>query len=145
MQQTKLHSRHLIKVEVPVNSLLLKHHRHNKCGYESAPTQSKEEDLTTRLSLSSLCPVSFKKGDDQWPHTDDVGYNIHKMRHTQVISQDCLLQSGARGHPIARLTAFEPIDDELGHGEAVQTTENSGSCPLQTPSKQAKIQEWVVN
>ena len=39
--------------------------------------------------------------DDQWPHTDDVGYNIHKMRHTQVIGQDGLLQSGARGHPIS--------------------------------------------
>ena len=38
MQQTELHSRHLIQVEVHVNSLLLKHHRYNKCGYDSALT-----------------------------------------------------------------------------------------------------------
>ena len=37
-----------------------KHHKYNECGHESAPTQSKEEDLTTRLSPSSLRPVSFK-------------------------------------------------------------------------------------
>ena len=45
-------------------------------------------------------------GDDQWPHTDDVGYNIHKMRHTQVIGQDGLLQSGAKGHLISCLGVF---------------------------------------
>ena len=60
MQQTELHSRHLIQVEIPVNSFLLKHHSYNKCGYESAPTRSKEEDLTTTLLPSSLRPVSFK-------------------------------------------------------------------------------------
>ena len=36
-----------------------KHHKYNKRGYENAPTQSKEEDPTTRLSPSSLRPVSF--------------------------------------------------------------------------------------
>ena len=37
-----------------------KHHRYNKCGYQNAPTRSKEEELTTRLSTSSLRPISFK-------------------------------------------------------------------------------------
>ena len=59
MQQTGRHSHRLIQVELPVNSLL-KHRSYNKCGYESAPTRKKEEDLTTTLSPSSLRPVSFK-------------------------------------------------------------------------------------
>ena len=37
-----------------------KHHKNNKRGYENAPTRSTEEDLTTRLSPSSLRPLSFK-------------------------------------------------------------------------------------
>ena len=27
-------------------------------------------------------------GDDQGPHADDVGYNINKMKHTQVVGQE---------------------------------------------------------
>ena len=60
-----------------------------------------EEDITV-IFASRL----FQIGDDQWPHIDDVGYNIHKMTHTQVIGQDGLIQSGARGHPVACLSAF---------------------------------------
>ena len=37
-----------------------KHHRHNKCGYENAPTRPKEEDITTTKSPSLLRPISFK-------------------------------------------------------------------------------------
>ena len=37
-----------------------KHHRDNICGYKNAPTQLREKHLTTRLSPSSLRPVSFK-------------------------------------------------------------------------------------
>ena len=49
-------------------------------------------------------------GDDQWPHSNDVSYNVDKMRQTYVISQDGLSQSGAREHPISCLSAFQPID-----------------------------------
>ena len=92
-----------------------------------------------------LAPRLLQIGDDHWPHNDDVGYNIHKMKHTQVISQDGFLQSGVRGHPISCLTTFQPIDDEFRHGDTVQTTEHTGSCPLQTPFKQAKIKQWIGN
>ena len=77
-----------------------------------------------------FAPRLLRIGDDQWPHADDVGYNINKMRHTLVLGQDALFQSGARGHPIMRLSTFQPIDDEFGHVEPVQTTEHTGSCPL---------------
>ena len=61
MQQTKLHSCHLVHVEVPVNSVLLKQTQHKECGYGKLHQHDqKEEDLTTRLSPSSLRPVSFK-------------------------------------------------------------------------------------
>ena len=34
-------------------------------------------------------------GDDQWLHTNDVGHNVHNMRHTQIVRQDDLPQSEA--------------------------------------------------
>ena len=67
------------------------------------------------------------------------------MWHTQVVGQDGLFQTGARGHPITRLSTFQPIDDELGNREPVQAAEHTGICPLQTPPKEAKIKNWVVN
>ena len=61
MHKTKLHSCHLVHVEVPVNSLLLKQNTAQWMRVrETAPTRPKEEDPTTRLSPSSLRPVSFK-------------------------------------------------------------------------------------
>ena len=81
----------------------------------------------------------------QWPHTDDAGYYIHKMRHTEVISQDGLLQSGARGHPISCLSTFQPLDNKFDHGKPVRTTEHTGSCPLQAAFEQTQIKTWVVN
>ena len=78
----------------------------------------------------TFAPRLLQIGDDQGPHTDDVGYNIQTMRHTQVVGQDGLFQSGARKHPITSLSTFRPIDDEFGHGEPVPTIEHTGSCPL---------------
>ena len=72
----------------------------------------------------TFAPHLFQIGDDQWSHTDDVGYNIHKMRHTQVIGKDGLCQRGAKGHPISGLSAFQPIDYEFGRCKSVQTTEH---------------------
>ena len=37
-----------------------KHHKYNKSGYENTQTRSKQKDLTTRLSPSSLRNISFK-------------------------------------------------------------------------------------
>ena len=105
----------------------------------------------TERSYHKIIAVIFASrllqiGEEQWPHTNDVGYNIHRMRHTQVISQDGLLQSGAtRRRPTSCLSAFQPIDNEFGQGKPVQTTEHTGNCTLQTPFKQAKIKELVVN
>ena len=63
MQQTELqlHACHLVHVKASVNSLLLKHNRAqlNQNG-NSADVTKQEKDLTTRLSPSSLRPVSFK-------------------------------------------------------------------------------------
>ena len=67
------------------------------------------------------------------------------MRHTQVISQDGLSQSGVRGYPISCLRAFKAIDYEFGHGKSVQTTEHTESCALQTALEQTQIKIWVVN
>ena len=97
---------------------------------------------TTAVTFASRL---LQIGDDQWPHANDVGYNVHKMRHTQVNRQNGLSQSGAREHPITCLSAFRPIDHEFGQGNRVQNTDHIGSCPLQTAFEQAKIKTWVVN
>ena len=95
----------------------------------SAPTRQKKDTLPQGYR-HHLCVRLLQIGDDQGPHADNVGCNINKMRRTQVLGQDGLFQSGARGHPIARLSTFQPIDDEFGHGEPVQTAKYTGSCPL---------------
>ena len=61
MQQTELHACHLVHVKVSVNSFLLKHNtaQLNQNG-NSADVTKQEKDLTTRLTISSLRPVSFK-------------------------------------------------------------------------------------
>ena len=87
----------------------------------------------------------FQIGDDQWLHTGDVGYNIHRTRYNEVFSQDGLFQSGARVHPISCLSAFQPIDKKFGHGKPVQTTEHTGCWPLQTAFEQTRVKTWVVN
>ena len=106
MQQTELHPCHLIKVQVPVNCFVLKHHRYKKCGYESAPTRSERGRPYHKAFTLILASRLLQIGDYQGPNTDDVGYNVNKMAHTQVVGLDGLLQSGARGHPIACLNAF---------------------------------------
>ena len=100
-----------------------------------------EEDLTTRLSPSSFLQI----GDNQGPNTDDVGNNVNKMWHTQVVGQDGLFQSKARGHPITRLNTFRPIHNEFSHCETVQAAEHTRGGPLQATSEQPKIENWVVN
>ena len=81
----------------------------------------------------------LQMADNQWSDTDNVGYNVHKMKHTQVVSQDGLFQSGAKRHPASCLSAFQPFDYEFGNGKPVQTTEQSGSCPFQKAFEQAKM------
>ena len=100
MQQTEFHWRHLIQVEVPINNFLLKHHSYNDCGYDSAPTGTKRGRPYHKTIAIIFASRLIQIGDDQGPHTDDVGHNIHKMGHTQVIGQGGFFQSGARGHPI---------------------------------------------
>ena len=131
MQQTKLHSRHLIHVKVPVNSVLLKH---NTAQLIRVRTVHQHDQKRGRPYHKTIAIVFASRvlqiGDNEGPTVDDVGDNVHKMRHTQVIGQDGLFQSGARGHPITRLSTFQPVDNEFGHREPVQTPKHTGSCPL---------------
>ena len=61
MQQTKLHSRHLVLVKVPVNSIRLEHDTAQLIRVQELHQHDqKKGDLITRLSPSSLRPVSFK-------------------------------------------------------------------------------------
>ena len=144
MQQTELHSRHLIDVEVPVTSLLL-----NTTDTINVSTIMHYTIKRGRVYHKTIAVLFasrlFQIGENQWPHCDDVGYNIHNMRHTQVISQGDFPQSGATGHPISCLSASQPIDYKFGHGKPVQRTEHTGRCPLQTAFEQTQIEIWVVN
>ena len=99
-------------------------------GTESAPTQPKRGRPYHKTIVIVFASRLLQIGDNQGPNADYVGDNVHKMRHTQVVGQDGLFQIGARGHPITRLSAFQPIHNEFGHSEPVQTPEHTGRCPL---------------
>ena len=109
-------------------------------------TNTIERGRTYHKSVAVIfAPQLLQIGNDQWPHTDDVGDSIQKKRHTQVSSQDGLSQSGARRHPISCLSALQPIDYKFRYGKPVRTTEHTGGCSLPAAFEQAKITTWVVN
>ena len=94
-----------------------------------------QHDQKRGRTYQKTIPIVFASrllqiGDNQGPNADDVGNNVDEMWHTQVVGQDGLFQSGTRGHPITRLSALQPIHNELGHCEPVQTPEHTGRCTL---------------
>ena len=90
MQQTELHSSHLIQVEVPVNSLHLKQNKAQQKRVRKY-TNTIKRGRPYHKTIAIICaPRLLQIGDDQWPHADEVGYNINKIRHTQVVGQDGL-------------------------------------------------------
>ena len=130
-QQTELHSCQLVHVKVPVNSLLLKH---NTAQLVRVRKVHQHDQKRGRLYHKTIAIVFASRllqiGGNQGPNTDDVGDNVNKMRHTLFVGQDGLFQSGAGGHPITRLSTFQPIEDEFGHCEPIQTPKHTRSCPL---------------
>ena len=111
---------------------------------ETAPTRPEKRETLPQDYPHRLCVPSPQVGDNQGPSADDVGNDVDKMWHTQVVGQDGLFQSGTRGHPIASLSALQPIHNEFGHCEPFQTPEHTRRCPLSAPSKQPKIENWVI-
>ena len=107
MQQTELHSRHLVHVEVPVTSLLLKHNTAQLMRVQTVHQHDQKRGRSHHKTITIVfAPRLLQIGNNQGPNADDVGDNVKKMRHTQVVGQDGLFQSGARGHPITRLSTF---------------------------------------
>ena len=107
MQQTELHSCHLVHVEVHVNSFLLKQNTAQLIWVSKLP----QHDQTRRKPYHKTIPVVFASrllqiGDNQGPNANDVGNDVDQMWHTQVVGQDGLFQSGTGGHPIPRLSAL---------------------------------------
>ena len=99
-------------------------------GTESAPTRPKSGRPYHKTIAIVFASRLLKIGDNQGPNADDVGDNVHKMRHTQVVGQDGFFQSGTRGHPITRFSTLQPIDNEFRHRKPVQTPKHTGNCPL---------------
>ena len=131
MHQTELHSRHLVHVKNTRHFASSKtEHSTVKTATESAPARPKRGKPYHKTIAIVFASRLLQIGDNQGPNADDVGDNVIKMWHTQVVGQDGLFQSGARGHPIKLFSTFQPIDDELGHCEPVQTPKRTGSCPL---------------
>ena len=112
---------------------------------ETAPTRPKRGRSYHKSIPIVFASRLFQVKDNQGPNADDVGNKVDKMWHTQVVGQDGLFQSGTGGHPITRLSTFQPIHNEFRHCEPVQTPEHTGGCPLSAPSKEPKIENGVVN
>ena len=109
MQQTNFQKRHLVQVEVPVHSLLLNitntKKRVRKCTNRIKKGWPYHETFAVIFS-SSLLQIE----DDQWPHRNDVGHNVHKMTHTQIFCQRSFLRAGWDD-----IESFQPIYNELSH------------------------------
>ena len=114
-----------------------KDHRYNKCGYEKALTRSKEEDLTTRLSPSSLPPVYFNY-DTINGHTPMIlATTSTKWGIPKSLVKMAFLWAGRAD--------IQARDSKFGHGKPVETTEHTRRFPLQTAFEQRQIKNWVVN
>ena len=99
-------------------------------GTGSTPTRPKGGRPYHKTIAIVFASRLLQIGDNQGPNADDVGDNVHKMRHTQIVGEDGLLQSRSRGYPIKRLSSLQPIHDEVDHCEPDQAAEHTGSCPL---------------
>ena len=78
MQQTELHACHLVHVEVPVNSLLLKYNM----AQLRRVRKSRQHDRTRERPYHKTIPVVFasrllQKGDNQGLDAYDVGNDVH--------------------------------------------------------------------
>ena len=131
IQQTELHSRQLVHLKKPVNSLLLKHNTEQKIRVRKVHQHDQKRGRPHHKTIAIVFASRLLQiGDNHGPNADDVGDNVYKMWHTEVVGQDGFFQSGARGHPITRHSALQPVDDEFGHRKPVQTPKHTGSCPL---------------
>ena len=95
MQQTKLHACHLVQVEVFTPFLSSKLHKHNKPGLKCTNTIEKGRPYHKTITVTFTSRLFYIE-DDYWRHTNDVGHNVHKMRHVQIILRNGFSQSGAR-------------------------------------------------
>ena len=100
MQQKKLQSCHLIKVVVPVHSLL------PNITYIRKSTNTIKRGRRYHKTIAVNFTSRFLRiGDDQWPHANKISHNAHNMRHTQVTCHYNLSQSGAKDI-LSRISAF---------------------------------------
>ena len=80
MQQTELHSCHLVHVEVPVNSFLLKRNTAQLIWVSKLPqhhqTREKPYHKTIPVILASRL---LQIGDNQGPNANDVGNDVDQM------------------------------------------------------------------
>ena len=86
MQLTELHSCHLVHVEVPVNSLLLKQNTAQLLWVSILH----QHDQTRGRPYHKTIPVVFAShllqiGENQGPNANDVGDDVDQMWHTQVV------------------------------------------------------------
>ena len=95
--------------------------QHNEDGYEKCTNTKKEERPYHKTIPIVFASRLLQVGDNEGPNADDVGNHVDQMGHTQIVGQDGSVQSGTGGHPIPRLSALQPIDDEFRHSQPVQT------------------------
>ena len=95
MQQTELHACHLVHVEVPVNSLLLKHNtaQLNRVRKQRRCDQTRERPYHKTIPIV-FAPRLLQIGDNQGPDAYDVGNDVDQMGHTQIVGENGLFQYG---------------------------------------------------
>ena len=129
MEQAKLHSPQLVKIEVPIYPFFLNMKREKSIG-SHVKTQTKR-GKSYHKSIAAVLPASlFEVRDNERPNSDDVAHNIHQPRQGKITCLNHPSQRLSRLHLITMLSAFESGHDEVSHRKWIQRPEHSGSSFL---------------
>ena len=97
--------------------------------------------LTTKLSLSSLRPVSFSY-DTTNGHTPT---KFATLSTGEVVCNDGLSQCGTRRHTVPSFCALQAVHSEFCHGERATVPKHRHSSPLEATLHQPEINCGVLH
>ena len=102
MEKKKLQTRELVSREVPIHPLLLNMKKQyawiRSCGNNIQRRRSYHKTITVIFS-----PCLLQVQDNETPHSQDFGQDVHVFCHAKTAACDGFLQCWSRSQPIATL------------------------------------------
>ena len=144
MKQTEFAAGHLIDIEIPIDSLLLK--RKQQHGGVEIENETKVQNVLYHYAVAvSLSNSLFEVGNDERPHPHDVADDLHKKRHRQLPSNDGKAKTRSGHHPVAMFGPLQSRDNEFRHGEGIQRPKDGRQHLLQTALEETQVENRVFH